>query len=132
MLITEYKVRLWNDQRLRALVTIVFDDSFVVRNIKVIEGRDHKLFVAMPSRKLPDGTFVDIAHPITHEFRDYMSERILGAYENEKADFERDPEAYRRSKRAGTGSHLEVTEGASRLEEDDQDRRDEDSRGNWV
>ena len=56
MKITELKVRLWHDQRLQALVTVVFDDCFVVRNIKVIEGREGKLFVAMPSRRLPDGT----------------------------------------------------------------------------
>jgi stage V sporulation protein G len=80
MEITEVKVRLWNDQRLRALVTVVFEDCFVVRNIKVIEGRDNKLFVAMPSRRMPDGRYGDIAHPITRAFRQKMETTIIGAY----------------------------------------------------
>jgi stage V sporulation protein G len=84
MEITEVKVRLWDDKRLRALVTIVFEDCFVVRNIKVIEGRDQKLFVAMPSRRQPDGTYVDIAHPITREFRHQIESTILSAYLEER------------------------------------------------
>ena len=91
MEITEVKVRLWDDQRLRALVTIVFEDCFVVRNIKVIEGRDRKLFVAMPSRRQADGTYVDIAHPITRDFRRQMENTILEAYIEER-DMERDEE----------------------------------------
>jgi stage V sporulation protein G len=82
--ITEVKVRLWDDKRLRALVTIVFDNCFVVRNIKVIEGRDERMFVAMPSRRQADGTYVDIAHPITREFRQIMETRILDAYLDER------------------------------------------------
>jgi stage V sporulation protein G len=82
--ITEVKVRLWDDKRLRALVTIVFENCFVVRNIKVIEGRDERLFVAMPSRRQADGTYVDIAHPITREFRQIMETRILDAYLEER------------------------------------------------
>jgi len=84
MEITEVKVRLWDDKRLRALVTIVFDDCFVVRNIKVIEGRDAKLFVAMPSRRQADGTYVDIAHPITRDFRRQMESTILNAFMEER------------------------------------------------
>ena len=80
MEITEVKVRLWDDKRLRALVTIVFEDCFVVRNIKVIEGRDQRLFVAMPSRRQADGSYVDIAHPITRDFRRIMETRILDSY----------------------------------------------------
>jgi len=96
MEITEVKVRLWDDKRLRALVTIVFDDCFVVRNIKVIEGRDQKLFVAMPSRRQADGTYVDIAHPITRDFRRQMETTILNAFMEERelagddADYEGD------------------------------------------
>lgn len=91
MEITEVKVRLWDDKRLRALVTIVFDDCFVVRNIKVIEGRDQKLFVAMPSRRQSDGKYVDIAHPITRDFRHHMETVILNAYLEEQ-DIESDGE----------------------------------------
>lgn len=84
MEITEVKVRLWDDKRLRALVTIVFEDCFVVRNIKVIEGRDGKLFVAMPSRRMPDGTYSDIAHPITKDFRGQLEATILSAFIEER------------------------------------------------
>jgi stage V sporulation protein G len=84
MEITEVKVRLWDDKRLRALVTIVFDDCFVVRNIKVIEGRDQRLFVAMPSRRQADGSYVDIAHPITREFRREMESIILNTFLEER------------------------------------------------
>jgi len=101
MEITEHKVRLWTDQRLRALVTVVFDDCFVVRNIKVIEGRDRKLFVAMPSRRLPDKSYVDIAHHITKEFREYLEEVILDAYAQERAAYDADPEDYRRRRQHG-------------------------------
>ena len=92
MEITEVKVRLWDDKRLRALVTIVFEDCFVVRNIKVIEGRDQKLFVAMPSRRQSDGTYVDIAHPITREFRHQMETTILNTYLEERDLAETDAE----------------------------------------
>ena len=111
MEITEVKVRLWDDKRLRALVTIVFDDCFVVRNIKVIEGRDQKLFVAMPSRRQPDGTYVDIAHPITRDFRRAMESTILNAYleereiQGEEAEYEtvdEDDEEYWEEDEAGT------------------------------
>jgi stage V sporulation protein G len=96
MEITEVKVRLWDDKRLRALVTIVFENCFVVRNIKVIEGRDERLFVAMPSRRLSNGTYSDLAHPITREFRHQMESIILSAYLEERELAEKDPEYAKR------------------------------------
>ena len=119
MRITEYKVRLWNDQRLQALVTVVFEGCFVVRNIKVIEGRDGKLFVAMPSRRLPDGKYVDIAHPINREFRGYLEKTILDAYEDERALYESDPDAY------GEGGHAGTDSDDGPLDKDEED-------GSWV
>lgn len=109
MEITEVKVRLWDDKRLRALVTIVFDDCFVVRNIKVIEGRDQKLFVAMPSRRQADGTYVDIAHPITRDFRRQMETTILNAFMEERelagedAEYEADDEVWEEDEDADVG-----------------------------
>ena len=109
MEITEVKVRLWDDKRLRALVTIVFDDCFVVRNIKVIEGRDQKLFVAMPSRRQADGTYVDIAHPITRDFRRQMETTILNAFMEERelagedAEYEADDEVWEEDDEAEVG-----------------------------
>jgi stage V sporulation protein G len=110
MRITERKVRLWDDQRLRALVTIVFENEFVVRNIKVIEGRNRRLFVAMPSRRLPDGTHVDVAHPITREYREYLEKTILAAYWEERNLYDQDPEAYRATRRFGSGASEEWEE----------------------
>lgn len=101
MKITELKVRLWDDHRLRALVTVVFDDSFAVRNIKVIEGRDGRYLVAMPSRRLADGRYVDLAHPINAEFRGYVEDKVLASFRQELELYEKDPEAYVRLRPAG-------------------------------
>lgn len=128
MEVTEVKVLLRDspDKKMKAYVTVTFDNAFVVRNIKIIEGASG-LFIAMPSRKakhpcpncnfknelrskycnqcgkelplvprqlgfgdttLKDGTqpeHKDIAHPITQSFREYLEQRVLGAYEAERA-----------------------------------------------
>lgn len=80
MRISELKIRKTNnEEKLRAYVTLTFDDVFVIHNIKIIQGKDG-LFVAMPSRKNLKGEFKDIAHPINKEFRDEMEKRILVEY----------------------------------------------------
>jgi len=82
--ITDIKVRKINAEgRMKAVVSITFDDTFVVHDIKVIEGQD-KLFIAMPSRKTPDGEFKDIAHPINSEMRETIQTKILEEYEKFK------------------------------------------------
>jgi len=81
MKITEVKVfpARGDSGRLKAYATIVFDDSFIVRDLKVIEG--HKgLFVSMPSRKRKDGTLRDIVHPLNSEMRREIEERIIEEY----------------------------------------------------
>ncbi len=81
MQITDIKVRKINAEgRMKAVVSVTFDDCFVVHDIKVIEGQE-KLFIAMPSRKTPDGEFKDIAHPINAEMREQLQEMILAKYE---------------------------------------------------
>lgn len=65
---------------MKAVVSVTFDDCFVVHDIKVIEGQD-KLFIAMPSRKTPDGEFKDIAHPINTSTREELEQKILEKYE---------------------------------------------------
>ena len=65
---------------MKAVVSVTFDDAFVVHDIKVIEGQD-KLFIAMPSRKTPEGEFKDIAHPINAETRELLHARILEKYQ---------------------------------------------------
>ena len=69
---------------MKAVVSVTFDDAFVVHDIKVIEGQD-KLFTAMPSRKTPDNEFKDIAHPINSEMRELLEKSILDKY-NEVVD----------------------------------------------
>jgi len=80
MEITDIRVRqMTNDAKMRAVVSVTFDNCFVVHDIKIIEGTD-KLFIAMPSRKTPDNEFKDIAHPINPEMRDSLSNSILEKY----------------------------------------------------
>ena len=64
---------------MRAVVSVTFDNCFVVHDIKIIEGTD-KLFIAMPSRKTPDNEFKDIAHPINMEMREILQNSILDKY----------------------------------------------------
>lgn len=81
MKVTDVRVRLvTSDSRLRGIVTVTFDDSFVVHDIRVIEG-ENGIFVAMPSKKMPNGGFRDIAHPIHQEMRKAVEDAIIKAYE---------------------------------------------------
>ncbi len=88
MNITDIRVRkITAEGRMKAVVSVTFDDAFVVHDIKVIEGQD-KLFIAMPSRKTMDGEFKDIAHPINVEMREALQTAVLAKYEeslNEEA-----------------------------------------------
>ncbi len=87
MTITDIKVRKINAEgRMKAVVSVTFDDAFVVHDIKVIEGQE-KLFIAMPSRKTPDGEFKDIAHPINAEMRELLQDMILSKYEESLAEY---------------------------------------------
>ncbi len=80
MNITELKIRkVEGDEKLKAYVTVTFDECFVVHNIKIIDGKTG-LFVAMPSRKNSEGVYVDVAHPINPEFRSAMQEKIISEY----------------------------------------------------
>ena len=67
------------ESRMKAVVSVTFDDSFVVHDIKIIEGQD-KLFTAMPSRKTQEGEFKDIAHPINREMRLKLEDAIISEY----------------------------------------------------
>ena len=82
--ITEVRVSLRNDDKLKAFVSITLNDSFVVRGLKIIHGNSG-LFVAMPSRKRPDGQHQDLAHPINDVTRKYLTERVMCQYERELA-----------------------------------------------
>src|SRR3954469_8242556 len=79
MEITDVKVIPVDDEKLKAFVSIVFDQSFVVTDIKIIHG-PKGLFVSMPSKKRKDGTFKDIAHPLNNQMRQYLEEKVLAVY----------------------------------------------------
>jgi stage V sporulation protein G len=80
--ITEVRVSLRNDDKLKAFVSITLNDSFVVRGLKIIRGNSG-LFVAMPSRKRPDGQHQDLAHPINDATRKYLTEKVMAEYQRE-------------------------------------------------
>ena len=80
MEITEVRVALRDDDKLKAFASVTFDDCFVVRGLKIIAGNGG-MFVAMPSRKKPDGTYQDIAHPINNEMRDKLEQMVISEYE---------------------------------------------------
>jgi stage V sporulation protein G len=82
MEITEVRVFPVNEEKLKAYVTITFDNCFVVRDLKVIHGNSG-LFIAMPAKRRKDGTFKDIAHPLNSETRERMERAILTEYERE-------------------------------------------------
>lgn len=82
MQITDIRIRKINlDSKMKAVVSVTFDNALVIHDIKVIEGTD-KLFIAMPSRKTPDGEFKDIAHPINMDMRDSLEKNILEKYQS--------------------------------------------------
>ena len=80
MEITEVRITLRNEEKLKAFASITFDDCFVVRGLKVISG-SQGYFVSMPSRKRKDGSYQDIAHPINTKTRDKLQAIVLDAYE---------------------------------------------------
>jgi stage V sporulation protein G len=79
MKITEVTVSIMNEERLKAFVNITFEGVFVVRGLKVIDGKDG-LFICMPNRKLEKGGHRDVAHPVCNAFRKDIEERVLEAY----------------------------------------------------
>lgn len=80
MQITELRLRkVENEGKLKAYVTVTFDDCFVVHNVKIIEGKTG-LFIAMPSRKTANGEYKDVAHPISPDFRNELQNKILSEF----------------------------------------------------
>ena len=79
MEITQVRVFPVEEEKLKAFVSVVFDDCFVVSDIKIIQGT-HGLFVSMPSKKRRNGTFRDIAHPLNSETRRRFEDAIIARY----------------------------------------------------
>ena len=85
MEVTEVRVfPVANEERLKAYATITIDNVFLIRDLRVING-NNGLFVAMPSRKMKDGTFKDIAHPLNNQMRQYLEEKVLTVYRQQVA-----------------------------------------------
>ena len=98
MTITDIKIRkFFEEGPMKAIVSVTFDDSLAVHDIKVINARD-KYFIVMPSRKNPDDTYRDIVHPINSQFRTALEKAVIDAFyealenaENEIEDTEDTP-----------------------------------------
>ena len=86
MEITDIRIRkIDGTGKMKAIVSVTFDDMFVIHDMKIIEGASG-LFIAMPSRKTPSGEYKDIAHPINSETREMIQQIILREYENMPED----------------------------------------------
>jgi stage V sporulation protein G len=86
MNITDVRIRKVGDEgKMKAVVSVTFDDEFVVHDIKIIEGQNG-LFIAMPSRKMGEGDFRDIAHPLTSETRNRIKDAIFAEYDKVLAE----------------------------------------------
>ncbi|MGV3243200.1 septation regulator SpoVG [Staphylococcus sp. 11261D007BR] len=81
MKVTDVRLRkIQTDGRMKALVSITLEESFVIHDLRVIEGNSG-LFVAMPSKRTPDGEFRDIAHPINSDMRQEIQDAVMKVYE---------------------------------------------------
>lgn len=92
MEITDIRVRKITREdkgKVKAVVSVTFDDAFVVHDIKIIEG-DNGCFLAMPSRKTLEGSYKDCAHPIKASMREHMQTKVLEAYERERHRLEKE------------------------------------------
>jgi len=92
MEITQIRVFPVDEEKLKAFVSIIIDDCFVVSDIKIIQGTSG-LFVSMPSKKRKNGTFRDIAHPLNNETRRMIEERIIETYREVVAELGQDDDA---------------------------------------
>ena len=81
MEITDIRIKkVASEGKMKAVASVTFDNAFAVHDVKVIEGPE-KLFVAMPSRRTPDGEYRDIAHPINSDMRNMLESKVLAEYD---------------------------------------------------
>ena len=81
MEITDIRIKkVASEGKMKAVASVTFDNAFAVHDVKVIEGPE-KLFVAMPSRRTPDGEYREIAHPINSDMRNMLESKVLAAYD---------------------------------------------------
>jgi len=79
--ITEVRISPSKGGKVRAFVSIVFDDCFIVNDLRILEGREGQLFVTMPARKTRNGQMRDTAHPLNMETRKMIEDEVLREYE---------------------------------------------------
>lgn len=82
MKITEVRIILRDEDKLKGFANVTFDNSFVVRGMKIIAGAKG-FFLSMPSRRRPDGTHQDVAHPVNNEARRKLEDIVMAAYKSE-------------------------------------------------
>ncbi|MGE3062229.1 MAG: septation regulator SpoVG [bacterium] len=82
MEITEVRITLRDEPKLKAFANVTFDNAFVIRGLKIIDGQKG-LFISMPSRRAKDGTYRDIAHPINNDMRQSIEKAVLEKYQEE-------------------------------------------------
>jgi len=80
MTITDIRILIVDDPRLKAFAAVTFDHVFVVKGLKIILGKSDHLFLAMPSRQHPTGKYQDVVHPINQAFRNVLEEAVLLEY----------------------------------------------------
>jgi len=118
MKVTDVRIRkITSEGKMKAVVSVTFDDQFVVHDIKIIEGQNGP-FIAMPSRKMGEGDFRDIAHPINSETRSMIQKAIFNRYEEleaqEAAETEAKAEVVEEKK-----EEMDIMEGAAEEERDE-------------
>src|ERR1043166_7249002 len=85
MEISDVQIYLMNEEKLKAYATVIIDNAFLIRDLKVIQG-NNGLFIAMPAKKMKDGSYRDIAHPLNQDTRQYFEKKILEAFEKATQD----------------------------------------------
>lgn len=123
MEITQVRIFPVEEDKLKAFVSIIFDDCFVVSDIKIIQGTSG-LFISMPSKKRKNGTFRDIAHPLNNETRKNIEERIIARYREVLEEMGGSPPPPMRELRAGhdQGEDADDSEADSEVLKEEEDR----------
>lgn len=102
MEITQVKVFPVEEEKLKAYVSIVLDDCFLVSDLKVIQG-PNGMFISMPSKRKKNGEFKDIAHPLNRDTRERMERRILQEYERARTEGPTEPRELEMAQPASAG-----------------------------
>ena len=87
MEITHVKIDLCDDDPIKAYATITLDDCFMIHGFRLTHSAKKGYFLFMPGRKMPDGTYVDIVHPLNNETRQMIQEKVVGEYEKVANEF---------------------------------------------